>query len=260
MQSFWDSQFKFSAILPDFSAKLNSMVQESARIAEQNAFHNAPYGDHPRQWVEWIEGSGPQDLLPVIIHGGYWRALDAESHRCMMPAFQTHGAVVANIEYQLMPEARMADLVQDVQTALHLLALRFPNAQLLLVGHSAGAHLALSAMTDAALNDRTQGILALSGVYDLAPVAQSFLQAELKLTEAEIDAFSLNPSPDRPPTLFVNGSAETHEFLRGSALMASSGPAHWHRIEGADHMSLVSAACAEADQLLPTLLNMETPQ
>ncbi|WP_136440709.1 alpha/beta hydrolase [Pacificoceanicola onchidii] len=258
MQRFWDSQFKFSAILPGFGDALERMARDSATVTEQFAFEKAPYGPHPRQWVEWVSGTGPKDLLPVIIHGGYWRALEAENHRCMMPAFTGHGAAVGNIEYRLMPEVRLADLVADAQAGLHRLAERFPDTRFLLVGHSAGAHLALSAMTDSALRARTAGVLALSGVYDLAPVALSFLQAELRLTPSEIDTFSLRPSTDRPPTVFVNGSAETQEFLRGGALMASSGPAQWQLLEGADHMSLIGTACAQADHLLSQLLTMDT--
>ncbi|WP_424971828.1 alpha/beta hydrolase [Dinoroseobacter sp. S76] len=259
MQAFWDSQFKFSEILPDFAGALARMGAASAAVAERNPLERAAYGPDPRQWVEWIAGHGPETCLPVILHGGYWRALEAETHRFMMPAFQPFGAAVANVEYRLMPAQRLGDLIADTAAALHTLATRFPEAQFLLVGHSAGAHLALSAMADRGLAARTQGVLALSGVYDLRPVAQSFLQEALALTPAEIAQHSLSPEGPYPPTLYLNGDRETHEFLRGGALMGTAPRAAWRVLPGADHMSLPDVVCAQAPALLDHLTELGAP-
>lgn len=256
MQAFWDRQFKFSEVIPNFAAALERMAQDSRSVSEQLQFSRAVYGDHPRQWVEWVEGTGPQAVLPVIVHGGYWRALQAETHRFMIPSFLSAGAAVANVEYRLMPEVRLADVVADSKLALRALSGIFPNAQFVLVGHSAGAHLALSAMTDQELAARTLGVLALSGVYDLAPVRLSFLQSELALSSDEVAEFTLPPQSDRPPVLYVNGSAETSEYLRGGALMSQSVNADWHLIDEADHMSLTWAACDRVDALLSKLYSL----
>lgn len=256
MQAFWDRQFKFSDVIPDFLCALQRMAQESDEVAAQSRFLRAAYGDHPRQWVEWTIGTGAQSVLPVIIHGGYWRALQAETHRFMIPGFLSAGTAVANIEYRLMPEVRLADVVSDTKAGLRLLAETFPLTRFVLVGHSAGAHLALSALSDTALADRTIGVLSLSGVYDLAPVRLSFLQAELHLSSDEAKSFTLSPETDRPPVLYVNGSVETPEYLRGGALMSQSENADWHLIDGADHMSLTWAACDQADLLLSKLYSL----
>ncbi|MBO9447003.1 alpha/beta hydrolase [Ruegeria sp. R14_0] len=253
MQVFWDRQFKFSEIIPDFSAALERMTEDSDAVAQRLRFTRATYGDHPRQWVEWTEGTGPQTVLPVIIHGGYWRALQAETHRFMIPAFLAAGTAVANMEYRLMPDVRLADVVADTKAGLRKLAQTFPSARFVLVGHSAGAHLALSAMSDAALAEQTLGVLSLSGVYDLAPVPLSFLQSELQLTPEDVEDFTLSPTGERPPALYINGSAETPEYLRGGALMSQPDNAGWHVIDGADHMSLTWAACDQAELLLSKL-------
>ncbi|WP_170424029.1 alpha/beta hydrolase [Ruegeria arenilitoris] len=256
MQAFWDRQFKFSEVIPDFASALDRMAKDSGAVAEHLRFSRAAYGDHSRQWVEWVEGMGPQTVLPVIIHGGYWRALQAETHRFMMPGFLSAGAAVANVEYRLMPGVRLADVVADAKSALRRLAQSFPTAQFVLVGHSAGAHLALSALTDATLADRTLGVLSISGVYDLAPVRLSFLQSELSLTPDEVAAFTLSPDSTRPPVLYINGSAETPEYLRGGALMSQAENADWHVIDGADHMSLTWATCDQAETLLSKLYSL----
>ena len=254
MRAYWDSQFQFSAVLPDFEHWLKRMATDSEVVTTTE---RAAYGDHPRQWVEWIEASGPQHILPVVIHGGYWRALEAEKHRFMMPPLQAHGARVANVEYRLMPEIRLGDVVADVRAALSLLCQRFPETQFVLVGHSAGAHLALSAMDDCAISARTRGIIALSGVYDLAPVALSFLQDELHLTAQEIADFTISASKHRPPVLYVNGSAETYEFIRGAALLAAHGTTGQTILDDAHHMSLPHAAGENVTALFSTLYELK---
>ncbi|MEM1078066.1 MAG: alpha/beta hydrolase [Pseudomonadota bacterium] len=259
MQAFWDSQFRFSEILPDFAGALARMAEASAAVTQATQTTQASYGPDPRQWVEWMSGDGPETRLTVILHGGYWRALEAETHRFMMPAFRPFGVAVANVEYRLMPAFRLDELVADIAAALRLLGTRFPTARFVLVGHSAGAHLALSAMAEPDLAARTQGVLALSGVYDLHPVAQSFLQETLALTPAEIARHSLSPEGPYPPTLYLNGDRETHEFLRGGALMGSGPSAAWRILPGADHMSLPDAACAQAPALLDHLTELGAP-
>lgn len=256
-RDFWDSQYRFSRILLGFEGALRTMVSQSADFAENVQLARSEYGTHPRQWVEWSSGTGPGDVLPVVLHGGYWRALEAETYRFLMRSLQPHGAVVTNVEYRLMPDIRLADVVADIKAALHHLAAEFPEAQLLPVGHSAGAHLALCAMADSALAARTRGIIALSGVYDLAPVAQSFLQDEIHLTTQEIESFSLKADTPRPPVVYVNGREETYEFLRGGALMSRGSKAVWHQIDGADHMSLTWMAAAEMATLVSKILEIE---
>lgn len=258
-QAFWDQQFKFSEVIPDFAACLERMARDSAAMAASHGFQRAAYGAHPRQWVEWTEGHGSDALLPVILHGGYWRALTAETHRFMAPAFLGCAAAVANVEYRLIPEVRLAAIVADTQAALHLLSQTFPRARLLPIGHSAGAHLALCALRDPALAHRCAGVIALSGLYDLLPITQSFLQSELHLSPHEVSTFTLLPSDDRPPTLFVNGTSETNEFQRAGALMASGGQSAWYLLKRAHHMSLPHAACAQADTLLSVLLDLRDP-
>ncbi|MEM1130259.1 MAG: alpha/beta hydrolase [Pseudomonadota bacterium] len=255
-RAFWDRQFRFSEILPDFDSYIARLEADSASVSEAQ-ITRVDYGDDPRQWIEWMPGNGSSDLLPVIVHGGYWRALEAKDHRFLMAAFADHGAHVANIEYRLMPSVRLEDLIADAQNALVLLAERFPTARFLLIGHSAGAHLALSAVENPDIAARTRGIIALSGVYDLAPVALSFLQDDLHLSASEILASTLHPSAHRPPALFVNGGDETHEFLRSGALMASQGRAAWQVIPDTHHMSLLWAATVQADALTQTVLQLE---
>ncbi|WP_299295797.1 alpha/beta fold hydrolase [uncultured Tateyamaria sp.] len=243
-QSYWDSQFRFSTILPDFAHCLDAMQQQSDAFARGRHFERIPYGDYPRQWVEITPGTGSEPVIPVVIHGGYWRALDAERHRVMMAGLLAQGPHVANIEYRLMPELRLADLVADVAGALAALAQHLPGHRFVLVGHSAGAHLALAAASDPITAPHIRGTIAISGLYELWPVAQSFLQAELHLTQAEIAAHTLDPDGVQSPVLFLTGADKTHEFHRQSARMAQGARTAWQCLPDTHHMTAPLAATA----------------
>ena len=176
----------------------------------------------------------------------------AEDHRFMMAGFAAAGTSVANLEYRLMPGVRLSDCVSDVQEGLVSLLDALPASRLLLVGHSAGAHLAVSALANARIAERALGGIARSGIYDLRPVQLSFLRSELHLTDAEVASHSLFPADDRPPVLYVNGRDATHEFLRASALMASKGRSAWQLLTG-NHMTLTWQAVENASNLVRKL-------
>lgn len=242
--SYWDRQFKFSAVLPDFAARLEAVAQAPAPAG----FVRLAYGGHARQWIEQAQSSGPApgapSLQPVLVHGGYWRALRAEDHRACLDALLALGAPPINVEYRLMPSARMGDLVSDVTAALEVAARRADGRRLLVIGHSAGAHLALEAWRRA--GDLVAGVAALSGVYDLRPVPWSFLQTEIALTDGEIAAHSPLDAALRgafaPERLWIGvGALETAEFVRqAQALSAASGAAAT-TIAAADHIGVLEA-------------------
>lgn len=240
-QANWDRQFKFSAILSDFQDHLAWMENASQSVEDNFDLTRVHYGPHDRQWVEWAPtkyNGGP--IVPTVIHGGYWRALRAEDHRFALNGLETFGGAVSNIEYRLLPEFRLDDLVFDIKTALLQLSEVLPKkSRLLLVGHSAGAHLAVSAACAPEVSPILAGVVAISGIYDLAPVSHSFLQAELKLTGAEITAHSLLGIHLDVPVMCIVGANETAEFQRNSDQMAEGAGAHLLKVTDCHHMSIL---------------------
>lgn len=249
-----DCWLKFSAILPDFHALQARMALDSAGAVESLGLERAAYGNDPRQWVELAKAPGKAQLVPVMIHGGYWRALRAEDHRFVLTALAQMGYGVANVEYRLMPGARMDDLVQDTVAGLRRIAASFPAARLVPVGHSAGAHLALAALhRDGELRAGTAGVVAISGTYDLSLVARSFLQDELALTGDEVARFSITSLPD-VPTLLITGSAETEPFqTQAGALATTRRNARRIRVTPCHHMNILHACFSAGAPLVPVL-------
>ncbi|MEM9840903.1 MAG: alpha/beta hydrolase [Pseudomonadota bacterium] len=236
-QSYWDSQFHFRSLLPDFQACLDSMAARSEAVPL--AFEGIVYGDHTRQFVE-LSGR-PGAILPVFIHGGYWRALRVEDHRFALPHFaQKHGAV-ANLEYRLLPDVTLAEIVEDALAGLRRLADK-TAARLFIIGHSAGGHLAV--MGALRCPDIVAGAVSISGLYDLTPLPWTFLKDEVGLTAAALVGQSPIEEWDTGPAdqiLVAVGQDETPEFHRQAHLFASSHGAAPFTIEGAHHMTVLDA-------------------
>ena len=189
--------------------------------------------------------------LPVhlFVHGGYWRAFSREDYAFVADAITDAGAIAAVMDYALMPAARMETLVGQVRRASAWLADTAPSfggdpARLTASGHSAGAHLASYLVARGPHEPEielppVQSVLLLSGVYDLAPLTRSFLQAEIGLTDEEVRNRSpLSAAWTAVPATVVVGARETmpvHEQAR-----ALSGE-RVVTLPGEDHMTIIRA-------------------
>ncbi|MDD9874802.1 MAG: alpha/beta hydrolase fold domain-containing protein [Gammaproteobacteria bacterium] len=243
MKQNWDDQLRLSEILPDFSAIFEDFAERSAAVFDRHPFQAHQYGPAPRQWLEWLPGEAQPNRgnrMIMFIHGGYWRARRAEDHRFVLPALLPGAKYVANAEYRLLPGARMRDAVADIVAAAQALLRRFPDCELALAGHSAGAHLAACAARDERIAAHLSSLILLSGLYDLAPVTHSFLQAELHLTQAEVNAYSIGARPAAAPALLLVGERETPIFhAQAEQYAGNAGSAQLRRVAGADHLTIL---------------------
>ena len=90
--------------------------------------------------------------------------------------------------YNLAPEASLNQMVSEIKSAVKYINTRFPKSKLFLCGHSAGAHLCAMMMVsdwskDPPVRQAIHGIFLLSGVYDLVPIVNTYVNDVLKLTE-----------------------------------------------------------------------------
>lgn len=235
--SYWNSQFNFRRVLPDFEDYLERMAVRSATCPIQ--FESIPYGAHARQFVEWA--GTPAQVLPVFIHGGYWRALTADMHRFLLPHFADDYGAVANLEYRLLPEVSLAEIVEDALAGLKAIADK-TGARLMVIGHSAGGHLAV--MGALRLPDIVCAAVSVSGLYDLTPLPWTFLREEVGLTaddivgQSPIDLWNGHPAEH---VLVAVGETETAEFHRQAHVFASMHGAGTFTVPAAHHMTVLDA-------------------
>jgi arylformamidase len=146
-------------------------------------------------------GEGPQPLL-VFLHGGYWRSLGPEVFHCIAPAWTSRGTHVAFVGYDLCPSVEIDQIASQCRAAMRWLfahgdSLGVDLTRVVVSGHSAGGHLAamLASAPTPEASSRAEsasrgfsiaGCISLSGVFDLAPLAQTGMNADLRLREVVI--------------------------------------------------------------------------
>jgi arylformamidase len=253
--------FKIRAIVPHFEACVADYKSASAATRARLASRlDVAYGDAPDEKLDLFFPEAPAagDLRPVhlFIHGGYWRAQSKSEYSYLADVVVAEGAIAAIADYSLMPGARMAQLVDQARRAARWLGEHGrefggdPSA-ISASGHSAGGHLTAylccRAPHETAFPDNpVRSILCVSGLYDLAPIATSFLQAELHLTQQEIAQWSpcdAVPQSDASIRLIVGGR-ETAPFFaqagRFAGRLSSCGlQPRLASVDDEDHMTIV---------------------
>lgn len=145
------------------------MEQRKAERAGQNrdgqnrvgGAQTIAYGSDPLQQLDlWLPKSsvGPAAAkapLLIYVHGGGWKrgSKDSAASKSAPEHFPAQGYAYASINYRLVPEATVEQQAADVAAALAALlsradALGIDRSKVVLMGHSAGAHLVALVGTD----------------------------------------------------------------------------------------------------------------
>jgi len=194
-------------------------AQTKALDAKAKPQRDLAYGSAPRQRLDFYAGGKPGAPTLAFIHGGYWRSTDKENWGFVAAGPLAHGINVANIEYTLAPANRIDGIVAEVRQALawlraNLARLGGDPEKLYVSGHSAGGHLTAMMIGEPGI----KGALPISGVFDMAPMRLSSMNADFRLDELEEKRTSpmLNLPAAAPPMIVAVGGGELPEFLRQS--------------------------------------------
>ena len=211
----------------DLAYNNNTAVTDAqALIEERNAASAAmpppvmqPYGASEReQWDLWPEAGAP---MLVFIHGGYWQRNRRQDFWCMAEGARAMGWGFGLCGYTLAPEATLTQIVAQMHAALDALP---PSGPVVLSGWSAGGH--LTAM--AAGHPRVAAAVAISGIFELGPIRDTYLNEKLALTDEELAALSPQRlAPVMKPMAVAYGSAELPELCRQSR--------HFHGVRAEAH-------------------------
>jgi len=192
-----------------------------------------PFGDSPAEVLDVYPAFESDEAAPVLIffHGGYWYSRHKDDFRYIPAGYAPAGAMVVVVNYALIPDVDLAELVRQCRAAVkwtHNNAAEHggdPN-RLYIAGHSAGGHLtAMMYATDwdqwGVPADAIAGGMAVSGLYDLEPIRLNYMNPTLGFTErtvAEYSPLHLKPTVSAP-IIFAVGGAETPEFHRHNKML-----------------------------------------
>jgi arylformamidase len=218
----------------------NAAVSDSAKLIEERnaasaalrAAHPArldlAYGPRERNCWDLFPAENPQAPCLVFIHGGYWQRNSREVFSMMAEGVMAHGWSAALPGYSLAPQATVTDIVAEIDASLDWLQKEGPKhgvaGPVLLTGWSAGAQLAALALS----HPLVVAGLGLSGVYELDPIRDTWLNDALRLTDEEIGTLSpLRLAPVMKPFHIAYGTEELPALINDArALHAHRAAAH----------------------------------
>jgi acetyl esterase/lipase len=197
----------------------------------------------------WLPATGDRPLV-IVIHGGFWRAEYDRTHtRIMCAALRDAGWPVAAPEYRRVA-GRPDAAVDDIREAVARVPGQLPGSGIVMLGHSAGGHLAL-------LLASTRPPTGLVGTLALAPVADLAAAHSAGLSNDAVLEFFGGPPGQRPdldpkllgrpagavtlihgtddttvPPAISRSYVDTHPSAR---LVELTGTAHYELIDPASH-------------------------
>jgi len=134
-------------------ALLTAMPVAAQRTPFPDGSVEIAYGTDARQRLEFTPAVRPGAPLVLFVHGGGWSLGDMVMAGHMAVHFHERGYAFASVDYRLVPDANPQQQAEDVAAAIARLLedsrrLGIDRERLMIMGHSAGAHLAALVGTD----------------------------------------------------------------------------------------------------------------
>ncbi len=261
------SETRFDEIIADYRRFSDQAAQ---LFMEREGVVYDPCGER----LDVLGAGGKGRPAVIFIHGGYWRALSRTHSRFMAPMLAAHGVATVVPDYTLAPAATLAEITRQMRAAL---AYVWQNAgwlgidrdRIFAVGSSAGGHLAacLAArgwqdafgLPEAAVS----GVMPISGLFDLAPIARGHPQDWLQLSPEDVAALSpLRHIPQKTcPAVVALAQNEGAGFARQSQAYADAWskagyPTEHLVIPDRNHFDVVLDLCSDQGALSLALLGL----
>lgn len=215
------------------------------------------YGDQPRQTLDLYHPTEPYAGAPTLIffYGGSWQEGYKGGYRFVAQSLSDAGYRVVIPDYRLYPEVRFPAFVEDGAAVVNWVVTQgLADNGLVLMGHSAGAHIAAMLALDDQYLDRAgvdrsliMAWVGLSGPYDFLPLSSPDLidifGGSDEIPQTQPISFV---SADDPPALLIDGLEDTivrpsnlpnlAETYRQVGLQVQT-----HRYEGVNHNDTVAS-------------------
>jgi len=229
----------------------NSAELNAARIAASEAYRRSHaghldlrYGPRERNFWDLFPAARADAPCLVFIHGGYWQRNAKDGFANLIEGPYAHGWAAALPGYTLAPDASLTEIVAEINAALDWLSANGAKhgiaGKVVLSGWSAGGHLTAQCLG----HPRVSAGLAISGVFELGPIRDTYLNEKLQLTEPEIAKLSpLRLPMVQKPLAITYGTAELPPLVGDSRKLhqvrsAQHLPGPLIPVAGADHFTI----------------------
>jgi acetyl esterase/lipase len=189
----------------------NAMVPGDGAV--RRVVSGAAFGNDPRQALD-VHAPADARAAPVLVffYGGSWASGRRQDYGFAARALAARGFVVVVPDYRIVPQARWPAFVEDGAAAIawtraNIAASGGDPARIGVIGHSAGAHIAMLLALDRRWGAAGANGVGLAGPYDFLPFAPGS-GAEAALGNAP-DLGQTQPirfaRADAPPLLLLTG-------------------------------------------------------
>ena len=245
-QAALDAQYDQRVWAPDMDATLQRCADASdavrARIG-QPVTHS--YGKGAAERLD-VYGNGKGKAL-VFVHGGAWRRALRRDSAFFAEALVRKGALCVVLGFNTLPAVTLPEMVSQVCRGIEWVAGHL-SGDVMLCGHSSGAHLAACALARTEIVKRA---LLVSGIYDLLAVRLSSRNAFMRLDETLEHEFSplRHAARVRCPLTVAWAEKESDEFARQSREFAAALGAPMLVASGLDHFRIIETLADGASPL-----------
>lgn len=269
-----DKEYNARDSVPDFTVYIKQYAElsEKARRALPCRLDLA-YGPHPAMTLDFFS-AGKNTPLFIYIHGGYWRALSSRDSAFLAENLVAHGISVAALNYALVPDVSLDEIVRQCRAAVAWCAneadnLEIDKTRIFAGGSSAGGHLAGMIAADgwqqsfSVPRDIVKGILSTSGLLDLEPIRLCHVNDWMQLDHETAHRNSpLHHLPAKHCRVITGaGGSESSEFKRQSAIYAEKCRKSGLSVievepPGRNHFDVIMELCNAESPLTRELLDM----
>lgn len=265
-----------TALLGLFSSGCSQLAFVAANVPASfggyTRLRDVAYGAMPRNTLD-VYRPAHSGAAPVVVffHGGGWNAGDKSLYKFVGAALAEQGYVAVVPNYRLYPQARFAEQMQDSAQAVSFVQRHAAEwggdvQRVYVMGHSAGAHLAMmlgvndSYLAAAGGSTRAlRGVIGLAGPYNFLPFTYDYMP---DLFGPEANYRATQPihfvHADMPPVLLMCGRRDRTVDPRNTITMDVALRSAGARVttvwfDKAAHADMVAALSIPARDRFPVL-------
>jgi len=238
-------------------------------LTHETHVYDSRFGAKTELEVFRAEGALPRPAV-MLVHGGGWREGSRSQLTGLARRLAAQGYVTATIDYRVGSQGAYPAAVHDCRCALsylqnHAETLGLDATRVVLLGYSAGGHLASLVATSSPVPDCAEGpgsrpvaVIAAAAPQNLTALSwasdvQQFMSGPIEAQGARYTEASpvAQVHPNQPPFLLIHGDADayvpaSHAIEMREALLAAGNDAQLLLLRGGGH---VINPAVSADQL-----------